>query len=38
MVVKVMNENPFEILKHEFPELAASLGELVETQKIIEGY
>jgi alkylhydroperoxidase/carboxymuconolactone decarboxylase family protein YurZ len=37
MMVKVMNENPFEILKQEFPELAASLGELVETQKSLKG-
>ena len=32
-----MNENPFEILKQEFPEIAASLGELVEAQKSFKG-
>ncbi len=32
-----MNENPFEILKQEFPEIAASLGGLVEAQKSLKG-
>lgn len=32
-----MNENPFEILKQEFPEIATSLGELVEKQKSMKG-
>lgn len=32
-----MNENPFKILKQEFPELADSLGQLVEAQKSIKG-
>lgn len=32
-----MNENPFEIFKKEFPELAESFGELVEVQKSLKG-
>lgn len=32
-----MNENPFEILSQEFPELAASLGKLIEAQKSFKG-
>lgn len=32
-----MNENPFEILSLEFPELAASLGKLIEAQKSLKG-
>ena len=32
-----MNENPFEILSQEFPEIAASLGKLVEAQKSLKG-
>ena len=32
-----MNENPFEILSQEFPEIAASLGKLIEAQKSFKG-
>ncbi|UTB33775.1 MAG: hypothetical protein NKF70_06110 [Methanobacterium sp. ERen5] len=32
-----MNENPFEILKQEFPEIAVILGKLVDAQKSLKG-